>query len=68
MIQVIDINAKPRTADGSGHVRTILSPQHDGTRVEVAFREVAPGQTAEVITRRGSPAREVRGFRKCSFR
>lgn len=30
--------------------------------------EVLPGQTAEIVTRRGSPAREVRGFRKCSFR
>ncbi|MET0342192.1 MAG: hypothetical protein ABW252_14400 [Polyangiales bacterium] len=30
--------------------------------------EVPPGATSEVVTRRGSPAREVRGFRKCSFR
>jgi hypothetical protein len=28
---------------------------------------VAPGEMTEVITRRGSPAREVTGFRKCSF-
>ena len=27
----------------------------------------APGEMAEVITRRGSPAREVTGFRKCTF-
>ena len=45
MIQVIDINAKPRTVASDGHVRTILSPQQDGTRVEVAFREVAPART-----------------------
>lgn len=27
----------------------------------------APGEMTEVITRRGSPAREVTGFRKCTF-
>lgn len=28
---------------------------------------LSPGEMTEVITRRGSPAREVTGFRKCSF-
>jgi mannose-6-phosphate isomerase-like protein (cupin superfamily) len=45
MIRVIDINAKPRTTTPDGHERTILSPQQDGTRVEVSFREVSPAQT-----------------------
>ena len=30
--------------------------------------EVEAGATAEVITRRGSPARELVGYKKCSFR
>ena len=45
MIQVIDIAKKPKSADAEGHVQTVLSPREDGTRVEVAFREVDPGRT-----------------------
>jgi len=37
----------------------------DPDRVRV---EVAAGATAEIVTRRGSPAREVVGYKKCSFR
>jgi hypothetical protein len=34
-------------------------------RVSVSL---APGEATEVITRRGSPARELTGLKKCSFR
>ncbi|HVZ34852.1 MAG TPA: hypothetical protein VG963_20635, partial [Polyangiaceae bacterium] len=29
---------------------------------------VAPGDSAEVVTRRGSPAREVTAFKSCRFK
>jgi mannose-6-phosphate isomerase-like protein (cupin superfamily) len=45
MIQVIDIARKARTATPEGHVRTVLSPGQDGTRVEVAIGEVDAGKT-----------------------
>jgi mannose-6-phosphate isomerase-like protein (cupin superfamily) len=43
MIRVIDINRKPVTQTAGGQLTPILSPSEDGTRVEVAFKEIAPG-------------------------
>ena len=40
MIKVIDVESKPRITTPEGHVRTILSPSEDGTRVQVAIQEV----------------------------
>jgi mannose-6-phosphate isomerase-like protein (cupin superfamily) len=45
MIRVIDIAAKARTPVAGGSVRTIVSPAADGTRVEVALRDVESGKT-----------------------
>lgn len=45
MITVIDIASKPRNATPDGHARAVLTPREDGTRVEVVFRDVDPGQT-----------------------
>jgi mannose-6-phosphate isomerase-like protein (cupin superfamily) len=44
MIRVIDIASKTRTRTPDGGVRTVLSPREDGTRVEVAIRDVDPGR------------------------
>lgn len=48
MITVIDVASKPRTATSEGHATTVLSPRGDGTRVEVALREVEAGKTFRV--------------------
>lgn len=48
MITVIDVASKAKTAVPEGHARTVLSPAADGTRVEVAFRDVNPGKTCRV--------------------
>lgn len=45
MIKVIDIDSKARTPVPEGQVRMILSPAEDGTRVQVAIKEVVPGKT-----------------------
>ena len=45
MIKVIDIASKTTTPAPDGHVRTVLSPREDGTRVEVAMRDVDAGKT-----------------------
>ncbi len=50
MIKVIDIAQKKRIATPDGHVRTILGPGEEGTRVEVAFREVDPGMTLHIAS------------------
>lgn len=50
MITVINVASKDRTPTPDGHVRTVLSPSTDGTRVEVAVREVDPGK-AYTLTR-----------------
>jgi mannose-6-phosphate isomerase-like protein (cupin superfamily) len=49
MIKVIDVATKPRTPVAEGHIRTILSPAADGTRVEVALQELEPGRTWRVL-------------------
>lgn len=48
MIKVIDIASKARTSVPDGHVRTILGPSDEGTRVQVAFRDVDPGKTCRI--------------------
>ena len=48
MIKVIDIASKPRTPVPEGHVRTVLDPSADGTRVQVAIRELDAGQTVRI--------------------
>ena len=43
MIKVIDVNSRSRMPLPEGNVRTILDSSHEGTRVEVAIRELEPG-------------------------
>jgi mannose-6-phosphate isomerase-like protein (cupin superfamily) len=45
MITVINIDSKPRMAVAEGHVRNILAPTDDGTRVHVAIVDVDAGKT-----------------------
>ena len=48
MITVIDILSKTKAPTPDGHVRNVLSPPLDGTRVAVAVRDVDPGKTYHV--------------------
>ena len=48
MIRVLDIENKTRTAIPEGHVRNMLLPSEDGTRVHVAVAEVDPGRTCRI--------------------
>src|SRR5687768_903748 len=48
MIQVINVDSKPRAPIAEGHVRNILVPSADGTRVQVAIEEVDPGKTCRL--------------------
>jgi mannose-6-phosphate isomerase-like protein (cupin superfamily) len=48
MISVIQADKKPRTPVPGGHVRDILAPSLDGTRVHVAIREVDPVGTCRL--------------------
>jgi quercetin dioxygenase-like cupin family protein len=48
MIQVIAIPNKTSAPSPEGHVRHVLSPDEDGTRVAVAVTEVDPGKTHRV--------------------
>ena len=48
MIEVIDIESRTRTRTPEGHVRTILGPSEDGTRVLVAIKDVDPGKTCRL--------------------
>jgi mannose-6-phosphate isomerase-like protein (cupin superfamily) len=45
MIKIINVETKTRTAIPEGHVRNILHPSEDGTRVQVSLEEVDPGKT-----------------------
>ena len=45
MIKVIDIASKASTPTSEGHVRRVLGSGDEGTRVEVAIREVDAGKT-----------------------
>lgn len=49
MIKVIDIESRPQAPIPEGHVRNVLVPSEDGTRVEVAIRDVDPGKTCRVL-------------------
>jgi mannose-6-phosphate isomerase-like protein (cupin superfamily) len=44
MIKVIDIPNTTKSPTPEGHVRTVLSPSQDGTRVAVTVAEVEPGK------------------------
>src|SRR2546426_6843181 len=48
MIKVIDVGSKPRTRVAEGHVRKVLDPSEDGTRVHVDIRDIDPGKTYHV--------------------
>ena len=50
MIKVIDIESKAKTPVEGGHVRNILAPADDGTRVRVAIEEVDQGKTCRLST------------------
>lgn len=45
MINVINLESKTRTPIPEGHVRNMLVPSQDGTRVHVAVKDVDPGRT-----------------------
>jgi len=45
MIKVIDIATRTNTPTPEGHVRSVLGSSEEGTRVEVAIREVDAGKT-----------------------
>src|SRR5882672_9253799 len=51
MIKVINIDSKNRIPVAEGHVRNILVPSADGTRVRVAIEEVDPGKTFRLAPR-----------------
>jgi mannose-6-phosphate isomerase-like protein (cupin superfamily) len=48
MIKVINLESKTKTPIAEGHVRNILNPGDDGTRVRVAVEEVDPGKTCRL--------------------
>jgi mannose-6-phosphate isomerase-like protein (cupin superfamily) len=48
MIKVIDIESQTWVPVAEGHVRKILGPSDEGTRVQVATEEVDPGQTCRL--------------------
>ena len=48
MIKVIDIESQTRIPVAEGHVRKILGPSDEGTRVQVAIEEVDPGKTCRL--------------------
>ena len=48
MIKVINIESQTRIPVAEGHVRKILGPSDEGTRVQVAIDEVDPGKTCRL--------------------
>ena len=50
MITVIQVDSKSRTPVPEGHVRHILHPSADGTRVQVSVMEVDPGKTSRLAS------------------
>src|SRR6185295_17829120 len=48
VIRVIDIESKPSKRVPEGHVRNVLDPSEDGTRVHVAIKDIAPGETSRI--------------------
>jgi mannose-6-phosphate isomerase-like protein (cupin superfamily) len=49
MIQVIDIESKLMKRVPEGHVRNVLDPSDDGTRVHVAIQDIDPGKTYRLL-------------------
>jgi quercetin dioxygenase-like cupin family protein len=45
MIKVIDSDSQARNPVPEGHVKKVLGPSNEGTRVEVSIEEVDPGKT-----------------------
>ena len=45
MIKVIDIESRNRIPVAEGHVRKVLGPAEEGTRVQIAVENVDPGKT-----------------------
>jgi len=41
MINVIDVESTPRNAVAAGHLRNVLGPSDEGTRVLIAIQEVS---------------------------
>jgi len=50
MIKVINIESKTRTATPAGHVRSVLGPSEEGTRVRVGIQNVDPGKAHRVAS------------------
>src|SRR5688572_19193318 len=50
MIEVINIESKARTPIAEGHIRNVLVPSDDRTRVQVAIEEVDPGKTCRLAS------------------
>jgi mannose-6-phosphate isomerase-like protein (cupin superfamily) len=48
MIKIISIENQPRVPVAEGHVRKVLGPSNEGTRVQVAIGEVDPGKTCRL--------------------
>jgi mannose-6-phosphate isomerase-like protein (cupin superfamily) len=48
MIKVININSKVSVPLAEGHIRNMLHPADDGTRVHVAIEDVDPGKTCRL--------------------
>ena len=57
MIKVIDVESQTRTPVAEGHVRKILGPSDEGTRVQVAIEEVDPGKTCRLAAQRPDTGR-----------
>ena len=48
MIKVIDVESKTRNPVAEGHLRNILGPSAEGTRVQVAIEDVDQGKTCRL--------------------
>jgi len=48
MIKVIDIESRNRIPVAEGHVRKVLGPAEEGTRVQIAVENVDPGKTCRL--------------------
>ena len=48
MIKVINIESQARVPIAEGHVRKILGPSNEGTRVQVTIEEVSPGKACRL--------------------
>ena len=57
MIRVIDIETKPMKRVPEGHVRNVLDPSDDGTRVHVAIQDIDPGKTYRLLGGNRTPGR-----------